>query len=598
MRNNGSLSEVGSKGSSVTGNIADWLVISLRWLTLLGLSVSLVPQGRFSVFLMVTLLAAGLWNFALMVLAVLNRRLIAHRRGMVALDWILANLLFLSSGGINGGLGWAGLLPVFSAALYHDGPGMLRVIVLTISSLGGLALIFSPASEVLAYFAIILALFLLVGALFNFLSLKMFRIVERVRQERLEERQKAERIDQDRQRVIYNLVSELSATLNYQRVLDTALDLSATALSTPAWPADHLVSAVMLFSPGEGNGSGTLLRIESARRLTPADLRVTLPGLKGLIGDTIEAGEPHVSREISKDPELSRLVALRACESACCIPLRNGLDTYGVLLFAHPREDYFTSEQQEILDIIGNQAMIAIQNARLYHDLELEKERMMEIQEEARKKLARDLHDGPTQSVAAIAMRVNFARQLIERDKDAISDELFKVEDLARRTTKELRHMLFTLRPLVLESQGLVAALESMAEKTHETFDQNVIIEVDKQVLPDLEMNKQAVIFQIAEEAVNNARKHARAANIWVRLKAVEEDVAMLDIQDDGVGFDLRSVDAAYDSLGSLGMVNMRERAELVNGFLNVSSAPGQGTRIRLVIPLSEAASDRLRRLL
>lgn len=590
MRNNGSLSP--------GGGIADWLVISLRWLTLLGLSVSLVPQGQFSVFLMVTLLAAGLWNFALMVLAVLNRRLIAHRRGMVALDLLLANLLLLFGGGMSGGLGWAGLLPIFSAALYFEARGMLVTVLLTSFSLAAQALLTSSPDEVLAYFAVILALFLVIGALFNFLSLRMFRIIERLRQERLQERKKAEQIDRDRQRVIYNLVSELSATLNYQRVLDTALDLSATALSTPTSPAERLVSAVMLFSSSQGNGTGALLHVESARRLTPADLRVTLPGLKGLLGHAIETGESHVSTDIARDPELSRLIALRACQSACCIPLRNGLDTYGVLLFAHPHANYFTAEQREVLDIIGNQAMIAIQNARLYHDLELEKERMMETQEEARKKLARDLHDGPTQSVAAIAMRVNFARQLIERDKDATSDELFKVEDLARRTTKELRHMLFTLRPLVLESQGLVAALQSMAEKMRETFDQNVVIEVDSQVLPDLEMNKQAVVFQIAEEAVNNARKHARADNIWVRLKAVEEDVAMLDIQDDGDGFDLGSVDAAYDKLGSLGMVNMRERAELVNGFLNITSTPGTGTRIRLVIPLSEAASDRLRRLL
>jgi signal transduction histidine kinase len=82
---------------------------------------------------------------------------------------------------------------------------------------------------------------------------------------------------------------------------------------------------------------------------------------------------------------------------------------------------------------------------------------MMDIQEEARKKIARDLHDGPTQSIAAIAMRVNFARRLMERDFKAASEELYKIEELARRTTKEIRHMLFTLRPLVLESQGLVA---------------------------------------------------------------------------------------------------------------------------------------------
>jgi signal transduction histidine kinase len=306
----------------------------------------------------------------------------------------------------------------------------------------------------------------------------------------------------------------------------------------------------------------------------------------------------QVSKQVDRDPELGRFVALRPCKSAFSIPLRNGLDTYGVLLFAHPEEGYFTAERREILDIIGNQAMIAIQNARLYRDLELEKERMMETQEEARKKLARDLHDGPTQSVAAIAMRVNFARQLIERDTSATSDELFKVEDLARRTTKELRHMLFTLRPLVLESQGLVAALEMMADKMRETFGQNVKIEVDDKVLPDVELNKQAVIFQIAEEAINNARKHAQAENISVRLKAVESDVILLEIQDDGLGFDLGSVDAAYDNLGSLGMVNMRERTELLNGFMNISSAKGRGTRVQVVVPLTEEASDRLRRRL
>ena len=73
------------------------------------------------------------------------------------------------------------------------------------------------------------------------------------------------------------------------------------------------------------------------------------------------------------------MIALRACPVAYCIPLRSGLDTYGVLLFAHPDEDFFTPDRREILDIIGDQAVVAIQNARLYRDLELEKERMMEI---------------------------------------------------------------------------------------------------------------------------------------------------------------------------------------------------------------------------
>jgi len=240
--------------------------------------------------------------------------------------------------------------------------------------------------------------------------------------------------------------------------------------------------------------------------------------------------------------------------------------------------------------------VVAIQNARLYHDLEQEKERMTEIQEEARKKLARDLHDGPTQSVAALAMRVNFARRLMDRDARAAAEELFKVEDLARRATKEIRHMLFTLRPLILESQGLVAALQSMAEKMKETYDQNVVIEANPEVVSQIEVGKQGVIFYIAEEAVNNARKHAQAAHIWVRLKEAGKDLALLEIEDDGVGFDLESVDATYDHRGSLGMVNMRERTELVNGVLQLDSAEGRGTRIRVIIPLTEDAADRIRR--
>jgi signal transduction histidine kinase len=274
------------------------------------------------------------------------------------------------------------------------------------------------------------------------------------------------------------------------------------------------------------------------------------------------------------------------------------LDTYGVLLFSHPDVEFFTSERREVLDIFGNQLMIALQNARLYHDLEVEKERVTKIHEEARNKLARDLHDGPTQSVAALAMRTNFARRLMERDIEATSEELFKIEDLARRTTKEIRHMLFTLRPLVLESRGLAVALESLSHNVKETFDQDVIVEADENIVPKMEMNKQAVVFAIAEEAVNNVRKHAKADHIWVRLKEIEPDLVLLEIEDDGAGFNVQDMEAAYSSRGSLGMVNMRERTKLVNGAFSIESTPGEGTRIQVVIPLSGEAADRLRHAL
>ena len=155
-------------------------------------------------------------------------------------------------------------------------------------------------------------------------------------------------------------------------------------------------------------------------------------------------------------------------------------------------------------------------------------------------------------------MRVNFARRLMERDQGAAADELFKIEDLARRTTKEIRHMLFTLRPLVLETQGLSAAVDAMAEKMYESYKQTVIPKLDPEIVDQFEMDKQGIIFYIIEEAVNNARKHAEAEHIYVRLRPIQEDLALLEIQDDGQGFDVKSVTASYEHRGSLGMLNLR----------------------------------------
>jgi len=401
-------------------------------------------------------------------------------------------------------------------------------------------------------------------------------------------------IDHRRLREIYNLISKVTATLKYESVLEIALDLGSRVLATPNTPAERLVSAVLLFTEAEYNHPS--LSVGSARHFTQSDLRVILPGTSGLIGEVITDGAPKIRTDLSKDPELSRIVALRPCSIAYCLPLRAGFDTYGVLLFAHSDPDFFTQSKRELLDIISHQAVIAIQNARLYSDIQREKERMIEIQEQEHRKLARDLHDGPTQSMAAIAMRLNFARRLLERDPKATADELSKIEELARRTTKEIRHMLFTLRPLELESQGLIGALKAMAEKTHETYNQNVIVEAEEDIISELEMSKQTIIFYIAEEAINNACKYAQANHIWVRMKDYDKDLVMLEVQDDGVGFDKSNVESSYEQRGSLGLKNMNERAEMVNGIFRLDSAIGKGTIIRVLIPMTEDATERLRR--
>jgi signal transduction histidine kinase len=401
-------------------------------------------------------------------------------------------------------------------------------------------------------------------------------------------------IDHRRLREIYNLISKVTSTLNYETVLEIALDLGSRVLATPHIPADRLVSAVLLFT--QSGGERPNLTIGTARRLPQADLRAVFPGISGLVGEVISEGLPKSATNIANDPELSRLVGLRSCTVAFCLPLRSGLETYGVLLFAHPDKDFFTPSKCELLDIISHQSVIAIQNARLYSELQREKEQMIEIQQQEHKKLARDLHDGPTQSMAAIAMRVNFARRLLERDPKATAEELMKIEELARRTTKEIRYMLFTLRPLELESQGLVGALKAMAEKTHETYDQNVIVEGDENLISRLETNKHPILFYIAEEAINNACKYAQASHIWVRLREYDTDLLMLEVQDDGIGFERDGAEIASEKRGSLGMKNMKERAEMVDGIFRLESVVGKGTTVRVFIPLTTDAAERLHR--
>jgi signal transduction histidine kinase len=392
----------------------------------------------------------------------------------------------------------------------------------------------------------------------------------------------------NRLRAIFPMVAELNATLNYERVLDMALDVSANALSGDHPEQDQLVGGLFLYD-------GVELRIVSGRRLTHADFRVTIPGDHGFVGEIFSTGDPKIGRHPDRDPEIARLVGFHPCREVLGVPLSAGLETYGILLFGHPDLDYFNFERVEVLEAVAQQAMVALQNARLYRDLEQEKERIMEIEEEARNRLARDLHDGPTQSVAALAMRVNFARRLLERDPKAASQELFKIEDLARRTTKEIRHMLFTLRPLILESQGLVMALSQLAEKVKDTLDQEVIIDATEDVVDELEMGKQGIVFYIAEEAISNAAKHAEAEHVWIRLRS-EGDLFVLEVEDDGVGFNVGAVDSDYAQRGSLGMVNMRERTELVNGLFHLESEEGAGTRITVIVPMTEESAERLHR--
>src|SRR5207253_9092935 len=141
----------------------------------------------------------------------------------------------------------------------------------------------------------------------------------------------------------------------------------------------------------------------------------------------------------SVEPELAPFAALSRCRSACMVPLRAVLRTYGLMLIASDRADAFTQEQLGMLTALANYVIIALHNAQLIHDLREDRVKLLSKEEEVRRQLARDLHDGPAQAFAAIAMNIEFIKRLLERDPTRVLGELDKLSALARHTTHEVR---------------------------------------------------------------------------------------------------------------------------------------------------------------
>ncbi len=386
------------------------------------------------------------------------------------------------------------------------------------------------------------------------------------------------RTDLERAEALADMTSTLGATLNFERVIESALDVAVKALSE--WGArGQLVGMVFLFEHGQR------MRLAAARNLPRYESGQGIPGKDGIVARCLEEADIMVTQAPINDPELAAFTGISHCAVAAAVPLRAGFENYGAMVFATPAFATYSREQLDLFSAIANRATIALHNALLYQNLQTEKDRIVAIEEEAKRKLSRDLHDGPTQSISAVAMRLNFMRKALLDDRPRLIEELETIEHLSLQTVKEIRHMLFTLRPLVLETQGLMVALRTLVEKTQQLVDLNIQLREIEGAAQRLNPSQAAVVFHVIEEALGNARKYSEASLVEIRMW-VEDNLFVAQVADNGVGFDTAAVLGDYESRGSLGMVNMRERAALVDGSLDVKSKTGKGTSVTLVVPL------------
>jgi signal transduction histidine kinase len=558
-----------------------WWISHLRWALLLAIFfISSLDPAQRSVLLPVytVLLVGGLYSLAVVLLLYRGRTPRHFGELTLALDtFVLLSITYVSQ---QPSYFLLCLFPIVVAALWHGIETSLLLASLVTSAYAGFVFFLQPwlAARVSLPSTMVGILALFLGAIIPAM------LGSRLGGERAIgtfEEEPPSAAYRDRFRAIYEMTGELIRTLNYQLILERMLDVSLADFKESAQRnLQRPVSMVLFFDEDQDN-----LYVAASRNLSKTDELKRIKGETGLVAHVLSAGEPARSTRPGSDRELTSFRALRRCRSVLCVPLRAGLELYGVALFGSPQPSAFGDAYMELITAFCNQVSIALQNAELFRDLQEERKRVLFSDEELRKQLARELHDGPTQSISSVAMRLDFIRTLLDSDPPRAREELSKLERLAGQAVKEVRTMLFSMRPMLLETQGLAAALEHYADRIEETDEVEVHISAEQLKARPVPLVEGATFF-ILEEAINNAKKHAMPNHIWVRLGSSDGEL-LAQVQDDGEGFNVAEVESAYEGRASLGLVNMRERARLINGTLTIESKPGEGTIVTLIAPLT-----------
>ena len=208
-------------------------------------------------------------------------------------------------------------------------------------------------------------------------------------------------------------------------------------------------------------------------------------------------------------------------------------------------------------------------------------------QEIERHRIAREIHDGPAQAIANIIFRLDIVQKAIEQKPNSIPEEMSKVKDIAQGALNEIRHFIFDLRPMTLQDLGLTATLRKIIQNSSDKYQLKVELLIegdDRELDPDIDL----AIFRIAQESLNNIRKHANASSAWVQLKYFDDKVILI-VEDNGVGFNLKKRNEKENTdYNSFGLIGMQERSDDIKGNLQITSQPMRGTKVIFTVPIKK----------
>lgn len=331
-------------------------------------------------------------------------------------------------------------------------------------------------------------------------------------------------------------------------------------------------AAIATISMPAGDGSNLAVQVADGARVD--QLRGALSPLAGsLAGEAFRTGRSVNVAEPAGDPRSHRTGShARADGPTLVVPLLAGGRVFGVLAVAnHAGEPPFGPEQQQLVELFAAQASVAVEYTRVREELG-----QVAILED-RERIGRELHDGVIQSLFAVGM--NLQATAIAADRPEVSDRIENAVTEIDNAIRDLRNYIFGLRPGLLADRRLDQAIRRLVEDAAEESAMAVVSEVDPHLAARLAPIAGDIV-QLVREALSNAARHAGPGTCRVTL-AEEAGWALLEIVDDGRGFDTGAPGA-----GGQGLPNLRDRTASLGGSMKVDSIPGQGTAVRIRLPL------------
>ena len=365
--------------------------------------------------------------------------------------------------------------------------------------------------------------------------------------------------------LINNVATMLASSLDIDEILNKTLNLVMAYLDIEA-------GEIFLREDGEKSLHLELHRGESADIFWTRD---TFRFGEGAIGETAETGTPMVNIALDKDsPYLRSSIVEAGFRCMGLIPLVVRGNVVGVMAIATRRKRNLNDRETNLLSAIGNWAAITIDNARLHRQAQ----RLAVLEE--RERIGMDLHDGIIQSIYGVGLALDYARLAVEDNPKQTRKKIEQSIEALNTTIRDIRSYILDLRPRQFHGENLQLGIQRLIEEIQGNSSTHVKYIGPDNGLVDFPAQNATTLFHICQEALANVAKHSNAIQAEVHLWTAMERV-LLEVTDDGLGFDLRKMSV---TLGH-GLSNMHFRARKVGGDVEITSYPGEGTTILAWVP-------------